>query len=244
MARTLAAIMTTALTAATLTALSACATPESNPHYRFSTKYPAENAQPAAQSPAVQQASYVQGAPVTYAQSQTPYAQANVAAYPPAAQHAAHSYDNQLAGAPVYADAPTQVGYLESYGPAQSYSANTPITQSANQSQPIEVQMVETGGQNGGYGGIYLDESDPAFASAAPAPYQAPAQSISASASIPAAPMPPALGVSYIVQEGDTAYSLSRKTCSSVSEIRDLNRLDSAFTIRAGEAIRLPQSRC
>ncbi|MEE9347912.1 MAG: LysM peptidoglycan-binding domain-containing protein, partial [Robiginitomaculum sp.] len=51
-------------------------------------------------------------------------------------------------------------------------------------------------------------------------------------------------GTTYIVQEGDTAWSLSRKSCSSPQDIRALNSLEGDFLIKAGEAILLPASSC
>jgi len=57
------------------------------------------------------------------------------------------------------------------------------------------------------------------------------------------APAKPA-GMTYIVQEGDTAWSLSRKSCSSLSDLKTINNLEGDFLIKAGEAILLPASNC
>jgi len=51
-------------------------------------------------------------------------------------------------------------------------------------------------------------------------------------------------GNMHLVVEGDTVYSLSRKLCVGVEDIRQLNNLNGAFNIRLDEYIRLPNSRC
>lgn len=51
-------------------------------------------------------------------------------------------------------------------------------------------------------------------------------------------------GEIYIVQEGDTAWSLSRKVCATTGQIRQMNSLEGDFLIKAGEAIRLPANQC
>ncbi len=51
-------------------------------------------------------------------------------------------------------------------------------------------------------------------------------------------------GNMHLVVEGDTVYSLSRKLCVGVEDIRQLNNLNGAFNIRLDEYIRLPASRC
>ncbi len=129
--------------------------------------------------------------------------------------------------------------------PAQAQAVTTATRYEA----PV---MIETGGplsqeemqydyNNGGY--VTAPQTTQA-AVTAPAPavtqrlYDAPA--------VAAAPMTvsaPA-GVTYIVQEGDTAWNLSRKTCSSITDIKAMNNLEGDFLIKAGEAILLPASKC
>lgn len=46
------------------------------------------------------------------------------------------------------------------------------------------------------------------------------------------------------VVEGDTVYSLSRRLCVDVEDIRRLNNLNGAFYIRLDDYIKLPASRC
>lgn len=49
---------------------------------------------------------------------------------------------------------------------------------------------------------------------------------------------------SHLVKEGDTVYSLSRKLCVGINEIRSLNNLDASFGINIGDSIKLPASNC
>ena len=51
-------------------------------------------------------------------------------------------------------------------------------------------------------------------------------------------------GQSYTVQQGDTVYSLARKTCVGVNVIQSMNGLNSDFAINIGQAIRLPTPVC
>jgi len=51
-------------------------------------------------------------------------------------------------------------------------------------------------------------------------------------------------GQSYIVQPGDTVYSLSRKSCVGVNVIQSMNGLDGDYGIKIGQSLRLPASVC
>ncbi len=51
-------------------------------------------------------------------------------------------------------------------------------------------------------------------------------------------------GMSYIVQPGDTVYSLSRRTCVGVQVIKSLNGLDANYGINIGQTLTLPTSVC
>ena len=51
-------------------------------------------------------------------------------------------------------------------------------------------------------------------------------------------------GQRYAVQQGDTVYSLSRKTCVGVNVIQSMNELDSNYAIKIGQSILLPASVC
>lgn len=72
-----------------------------------------------------------------------------------------------------------------------------------------------------------------------PAPFQSYPQIIS--------PAPQYMSGGYTthtVVEGDTVYSLSRRLCVDVGDIKNLNSLNSAFYIRLDDTIKLPASRC
>jgi len=49
---------------------------------------------------------------------------------------------------------------------------------------------------------------------------------------------------SYVVQQGDTADSLSRKFCSRPSDIKKYNGLDSRHSLIIGQSILLPSTSC
>jgi LysM repeat protein len=51
-------------------------------------------------------------------------------------------------------------------------------------------------------------------------------------------------GQSYTVRQGDTVYSLARRTCVGVNVIQSMNGLDNNFAIKIGQSLRLPQSVC
>lgn len=48
----------------------------------------------------------------------------------------------------------------------------------------------------------------------------------------------------HVLQPGDTVYSLSRKSCSTVADFQALNNIDSSYYIRAGDEILLPSGNC
>ena len=49
---------------------------------------------------------------------------------------------------------------------------------------------------------------------------------------------------SHRVQEGDTVYSLARRNCVTVGDIQSINGLNADFSIKIGDDLRLPASRC
>lgn len=49
---------------------------------------------------------------------------------------------------------------------------------------------------------------------------------------------------SHVVEQGDTAYSLSRRFCSRTSDIKKYNGLDSDYSLKVGQAIILPRTSC
>ena len=54
----------------------------------------------------------------------------------------------------------------------------------------------------------------------------------------------PSVGQSYIVQQGDTIYALSRRYCVGVDIIRSMNGIGADYAINIGQTITLPASRC
>ena len=54
----------------------------------------------------------------------------------------------------------------------------------------------------------------------------------------------PSVGQNYTIQQGDTVYSLSRKTCVGVSVIQSMNGLNADYAIKIGQSITLPASVC
>lgn len=242
--------------------LGACATPDKNPYYKVSTKYPSTQQSPTQTQggAVVQQASYPVQAPVSYPQAQGPYQQEQIQSVyqsAPQTQPYVQTQDEQVLY--VFDNQPQAIQSGQTVQASTSVYADGIEHNSANEPQS---PMVETGGQNGGQGGIYLQDAQPydyAQAQTQDLSYeQNAAQSVQISApSAPAAAatvrsigveaLNPSLGIAtrdYIVQEEDTVYALSRRTCSTVNTISTLNNLDAAFTIRAGDVIRLPQSAC
>lgn len=51
-------------------------------------------------------------------------------------------------------------------------------------------------------------------------------------------------GQNYTVKQGDTVYSLSRKTCVGVNVIQSMNGLSNDFAIKIGQPLMLPTSVC
>lgn len=51
-------------------------------------------------------------------------------------------------------------------------------------------------------------------------------------------------GQDYIVKQGDTVYSLARKTCVGVSVIQSMNGLDTDYAIKIGQSLTLPAAVC
>ncbi|MEP4051515.1 MAG: LysM peptidoglycan-binding domain-containing protein [Litorimonas sp.] len=54
----------------------------------------------------------------------------------------------------------------------------------------------------------------------------------------------PSAGQTYTVQQGDTVYSLSRKTCVGVNVIQSMNGLSADYAIKIGQSLTLPTSVC
>lgn len=164
----------------------------------------------------------------------------------PVSQPLTQTYPANAQTAPVYTSQTTTVEYAPVMPVQQTTVTQAQIItpQPAAQLYQEPAVMTETGGQNlsdysynsGGY------VSDAAIS--LPAPIQAERQitmQVPASTAVQSAPM---AGEIYIVQEGDTAWSLSRKVCATTGQIRQINNLEGDFLIKAGEAIRLPANQC
>lgn len=293
---------TAILGTAAIAMLAACATPQSNPHYKYSSKMPATDGYSTApqQAPVTYQAAHTAGSYNEPAHTQAAsYSQP--ASYTSADARQAclakeqsrkligaaiggtvgsfagkklGGDDNEtlglvggaaLGGAAGYGvgnmsvdcpqvSAPVSAPIAGSYPAAQSYTAvpapvipaqSQTVTQVERYAEPV---MVETGGQNAAQIGNYSYNSAGYVTDAAiTAPAAQTTQrlyDIPAAAVLPAqAPAAPR-GTTYIIQEGDTAWSLSRKTCSGVNDIKAINNLEGDFLIKAGEAILLPASAC
>lgn len=50
--------------------------------------------------------------------------------------------------------------------------------------------------------------------------------------------------IRYMIQPGDTVYSLARKSCVKVNALKEANEIDDNFYIRVGDVITLPKSQC
>jgi len=82
---------------------------------------------------------------------------------------------------------------------------------------------------------------------------QTPTQNVISAATAPAAPsaymgteVTRSYGgaANYLVQTGDTVYSLARKLCVPVSAIQSSNGLDANYGIQIGQGLQLPASQC
>lgn len=242
-------LLTVTITVSTLAAalMAGCATPQENPHYRYSSKMGQQS-----ETSNVQYAStpYQQPAATTQRQVDTQYAQTQY---------------------------PEPVGFEEmgaqSYEPSYELAGGPSMT--PTQDADWDMDMVETGGQNAGHYGerIYqqaelqtpqstqiqppmqpqVQQQQPAQPQATP--LDGPAQqTVTVSGPIHMAGDDYApqiltqrntlIGTQYVVQEGDNVYRLSKSVCASAEDIQSMNNLNAAFTIRAGEIIQLPASRC
>lgn len=53
-----------------------------------------------------------------------------------------------------------------------------------------------------------------------------------------------ATGQSYVVRQGDTIYSLSRRLCAPISELTTANGIGGDYAISIGQTLTLPSTRC
>lgn len=164
----------------------------------------------------------------------------------PVSQPLTQTYPANAQSAPVYTSQTTSVEYapvvpMQQTTVTQAQIITPPQPQDA---QLYQEPVMETGGQNlSSYtynSGGYVSEA----AISLPAPIQAERQITMQAPVAAAVSSAPIAGEIYIVQEGDTAWSLSRKVCATTDQIRQINSLEGDFLIKAGEAIRLPSNQC
>lgn len=232
--------------------LGACATAQENPNYQYSTKYKGQG-QNAPASATTSYANYETqpAASVTYAVSQDIQSQETNAAsaqtyYYETAPTDQYYTDDNYVGTPGYQavhgqaseETPSEngIGYAqEAYAdplPAQPLSENAAeqvVTQTI--SGPIMTASAPSGEI------VSYDYSENIISANAEALPMVPSET----RIIPAAP---SLGQDYVVQQGDTVYSLSRKLCVGVNEIQSHNNLSNDFGIKIGQSLSLPAPRC
>lgn len=203
--------------------LCACATPQTNPHYRHSSNMPADRQVQYADS-ATQNVS-----PVVYTPSQNTAPQVYTAR-----SQTVQPIPYTPQSAPVQSSEMVETGGQNAgqWGQRiQSQPAPQPVYQPTQQVQVIQPQPIYQRTQQ-------VQVTQPQQPLYLPVPQTAPA-------SLPPIMTNPYGNLeSYVVQESDTVYSLSRARCSTPAEVQTINQLDAAFTIRAGEIIKLPASRC
>jgi LysM repeat protein len=214
--------------------LSGCLTTQENPNYEHSTVYKADGAEPSqyahAEPVAGTAVSYQQAAPV---QTQTVSIQSMPAQVSPT--------HTTATAATVLATAPTDALYgsrevsgtpgfmaMESARQAGALDATTQALPNAEVVRAAPLGAMGTP--------ITYDYSrnmvatDAAFAG----------QQMSETVRV----LPQATGQAYTVQQGDTVYSLARKTCVGVSVIQSMNGLNTDYAIKIGQTLTLPASVC
>ncbi|MGB0907609.1 MAG: LysM peptidoglycan-binding domain-containing protein [Maricaulaceae bacterium] len=57
-------------------------------------------------------------------------------------------------------------------------------------------------------------------------------------------PEPSSNSMFHTVRKGDTVYSLARNLCTNIEDVQMMNGIDQNFSIRLGDTIKLPSSKC
>jgi len=217
--------------------LSGCLTSQENPNYQHSTLYKAidiEQTQYASAEPAtVTAASYEQTSPSQLVGAQTTVIQPTPVQSMPA--------QTTLASIPASVTAPTDTSY------ASREVSGTPgfmAMESARQASLLEAASQDLPEAE-------LVRSAPLVAMGTPISYDYSRNlvQIDATMSEPqfsevVRAMPQVSGYSYTVQQGDTVYSLARKSCVGVSVIQSMNGLNANYAIKIGQSLTLPASVC
>jgi len=240
--------------------LSACLTTQENPNYEHSTVYrgdPVQTTQYASSVPAATTAVNYEPAPIQYESATVSYDQPT-------------TYEN----APVYAhNAPEVPPLPSSFGETVPVAAPVTTYATATAPAPTDTAYNNTTQEITGTPGFMALQSQQ-HASAAqvelapqlpeiqavpharlraagtPVPYDYSRNLITADAITTGQQIPDTVRIlqggsqSYIVQPGDTVYSLSRKTCVGVNVIQSMNGLGADYGINIGQSIQLPTSVC
>lgn len=221
--------------------LGACATTHQSPIYEQSTNY---------QGDLSVRHQYANAAPVLPAPTVVTYESAPAQSYPVVSQSLpaetyAQPIEAYFPAAPVMATAPTDSAYTAvdvSGTPGfmamqQSLAAETVQAETVQAATPIlpEAQFITAA---------------PLGAAGTPIAYDYTRNLVAVDAATTGQRLPqtsrilPSVGQNYTVQQGDTVYSLSRKTCVGVNVIQSMNGLSSDFAIKIGQSITLPASVC
>jgi LysM repeat protein len=246
--------------------VASCATVQENPNYQHSTKYGADQTQVADNSyhapnttPRVQtagaqtnqqaiysadpQTSIYYGDPVHHAGTQTATTHTNTgylgnegvtiaATHPdqPTTSPTERAYNsNQMQGTPGYEMMRAQQdagGYSATPAPEYASPAATPPA------IPGPRQIAYDYGDNVSRNdGVASQSSVPSYDQMREQGRSGTAASV-------------ATGQSYMVREGDTIYSLSRRLCTPIADITTPNAIGGDFAIAIGQTLNLPASRC
>jgi LysM repeat protein len=252
--------------AASAVILSACATSQENPNYKYSTKYKA----------AVPTSS-VQTVPVSYETSSANQAQAHTANihrnFTNEAQSLAANTEIQAGGRIIEASQRQQIPTYtrvnhECLSIDQGMSGGAincdPIPVLAAKTQPVisqayrsptdtefqtlsdegtpgyQVMQAQVAGQAVDYD--YSENMIPASVVAESTP--AAAATVAPIQDMQVLSTPSSIGQTHIVKQDDTVYSLSRRLCVDLGDIQSLNGLNDSYAISIGQSLKLPASRC
>ena len=195
--------------------LSACSTVPHNPNYEFSSKY----GQPGTDTVQVAEAwpeTPTETAPIQQSQPTLASTQAPAPSTSPTEQ--AYNAD-QMVGTP---------GYEMMRAQAAQQAAPAP------QPQPMPAPTTQVAGPRE----VTYDYAQNIIGQTTPAPTTIDAPPVPSTAvNVPT-------GYSYVVQPGDTVYSLSRSLCVAITDITVPNGIGSDYAISIGQSLTLPSNRC
>ncbi|MEM7729889.1 MAG: LysM domain-containing protein [Pseudomonadota bacterium] len=213
--------------------LAACSTVPNNPNYEYSSKYG---------QPGTDVVQTVQAEPMA-APAPAPMVVTAAHPYEPVSPTAQAFDADRMTGTPGYEammaqnapiqNPPVQPAPVPLYAAPQASSQPAPVPlyaapQTAAPAPGGAREVTYDYGQN-----MIVSETGRAVAAA---PTQA--------APLPGTAANIAVGQSYVVQPGDTVYSLSRRLCAPIGEIMTANGIGGNFAISIGQTLSLPNSRC